>query len=125
MVRVGNSRGRMSEWSNIFPVNVETPLEKPSDFQAQASAEGVRLSGKRPTKAAFASFEKPIKRKSRRCSRPWTSLNMWMLQPSTESPTNTSSKGCMKKRKAMPAGPAAIIPKDISRRLCPRASPRR
>ncbi len=57
-VRVGNRRGRMSEWSNIYSVNVETPLEKPSDFQAQASAEGVRLTWKAANESSFRIFRK-------------------------------------------------------------------
>src|ERR1700730_10924427 len=47
-VRVGNNRGRMSDWSNIAVVNVETPLDKPSDFQATPSPEGVRLTWTAP-----------------------------------------------------------------------------
>src|SRR5260370_41718850 len=58
MVRVGNSRGRMSAWSNIFPVNVEMPLAKPSDFQAQPSLEGVRLSWNAPNENSFRVFRK-------------------------------------------------------------------
>jgi len=112
MVRVGNSRGRMSEWSNIFPVNVETPLEKPSDFQAKASPEGVRLTWNAPNESSFRVFRKADQEKE-------PALLTTVDKPEYVDGTAEYGKpyeyfvqGVHEKAESDAAGPAAITPKD-------------
>jgi len=57
-VRLGNVRGRMSEWSNLIVVTVEPPLATPSAFLAEPVADGVRLSWTAPTPGSFRIFRK-------------------------------------------------------------------
>jgi len=57
-VRLGNTRGRMSDWSNFYPVAVEQPLRKPTDVKAESVAEGVRLTWNAPDQTAFRIFRK-------------------------------------------------------------------
>jgi hypothetical protein len=57
-VRVGNSKGRMSDWSNFFVVNVEPPLAKPAGLKAESVPEGVRLTWSAPGENAFRIYRK-------------------------------------------------------------------
>ena len=57
-VRLGNTKGRMSEWSNFVPVTIEAPLAKPADVKAESVAEGVRLTWNEPNVTAFRIFRK-------------------------------------------------------------------
>jgi hypothetical protein len=57
-VRLGNAKGRMSEWSNFFIVNVEPPLAKPANFKADSVLEGVRLAWSAPNESAFRIYRK-------------------------------------------------------------------
>ncbi len=57
-VRVGNTKGRMSDWSNFFPVTVEPPLAKPANLRAEPVPEGVRLTWNAPNQTAFRVFRK-------------------------------------------------------------------
>lgn len=57
-VRVGNNKGRMSEWSNFFPVTVEPQLATPSAFKAEPVPEGVRLTWSAPNETNFRIFRK-------------------------------------------------------------------
>src|SRR6202162_876205 len=111
-VRVGNSRGRMSEWSNVFAVNVETPLAKPSDFQAQALPDGVRLTWNAANESSFHIFRKVDQEKEH------------ALLATVDKPeyVDTSSEygksyeyyvqGIHEKTESDTAGPAEITPKD-------------
>lgn len=42
-VRLGNSKGRVSEWSNRATIAVAPPVDKPANFTAAASPQGVVL----------------------------------------------------------------------------------
>jgi hypothetical protein len=112
MVRVGNSRGRMSAWSNIFPVNVETPLAKPSDFQAQPSPEGVRLAWNAPNENSFRVFRKLDQEKEPTLLA--TTDKPEYLDASTEygKPYEYYVQGIHEKTESEVAGPAQITPKD-------------
>ncbi|MGD0296501.1 MAG: hypothetical protein ABSE86_05245 [Bryobacteraceae bacterium] len=57
-VRLGNTKGRMSDWSNFVPVTIEAPLAKPADLKAESVAEGVRLTWNEPNVTAFRIFRK-------------------------------------------------------------------
>jgi hypothetical protein len=57
-VRLGNTKGRMSDWSNFVPVTIETPLAKPADVKVENVAEGVRLTWTEPNLTAFRIFRK-------------------------------------------------------------------
>jgi len=57
-VRVANTRGRNSEWSNLAPVSVEQPLVTPSDFKAEASPQGVALTWSAPGAMQFHIYRK-------------------------------------------------------------------
>lgn len=57
-VRVGNAKGRMSEWSNFVTVMVETPLATPADFRAEPVPQGVRVTWNAPGAASFRIYRK-------------------------------------------------------------------
>ena len=57
-VRLGNSKGRMSEWSNFVPITIEAPLRKPADLKAEPAPEGVRVTWNDPNVIAFRIFRK-------------------------------------------------------------------
>jgi len=57
-VRVGNDKGRMSEWSNFFVVAVETPLAKPTDLRADPVPDGIKLTWTAPGVTSFRIFRK-------------------------------------------------------------------
>ena len=111
-VRVGNSRGRMSEWSNVFAVNVETPLAKPSDFQVQASPDGVRLTWNAPNENSFHIFRKADQEKDPALLA--TVDKPEYVDTSTEygKPYEYYVQGIHEKTASDTAGPAAITPKD-------------
>ncbi len=57
-VRLANMKGRMSDWSNFFPITIETPLPKPAGLKVENVAEGVRLTWTEPNLTAFRIFRK-------------------------------------------------------------------
>jgi hypothetical protein len=57
-VRLGNTKGRVSDWSNFVPLTIETPLAKPTNVKAENVAEGVRLTWAEPNLTAFRIFRK-------------------------------------------------------------------
>jgi hypothetical protein len=57
-VRLGNTKGRMTDWSNYYPVTVEQPLSNPADVKAESVAEGVRVTWSAPNQPAFRIFRK-------------------------------------------------------------------
>jgi hypothetical protein len=57
-VRLGNTKGRMSDWSNFVPLTIEAPLAKPVNVKAENVAEGVRLTWTEPNLTAFRIFRK-------------------------------------------------------------------
>lgn len=113
VVRVGNSRGRMSEWSNVVVVNVETPLEKPSDLQARPAPEGVRLTWNAPAENAFRIFRKADQEKEP--SVLTTTDKPEYLDTSTEygKPYEYFVQAIHEKTESDVAGPADITPTDL------------
>jgi len=57
-VRVANTRGRNSEWSNLATVRVEQPLATPADVKAQSAPQGVALSWSAPGSQQFRVYRK-------------------------------------------------------------------
>jgi hypothetical protein len=57
-VRLGNTKGRMSDWSNFVPLTIEAPLAKPANVKAENVAEGVRLTWNEPNLTAFRVYRK-------------------------------------------------------------------
>jgi len=57
-VRVGNARGRMSQWSNIVILTVEQPLATPANLHAEGIVQGVRLTWTAPNQASFRIYRK-------------------------------------------------------------------
>jgi fibronectin type 3 domain-containing protein len=47
-VRMINHKGRASEWSNLVPLTVTSPLGKPAALSAEATASGVKLTWQGP-----------------------------------------------------------------------------
>jgi len=43
-VRTAGPKGRFSDWSNLVALPIQPPLERPTELQATATAEGVKLS---------------------------------------------------------------------------------
>jgi hypothetical protein len=111
-VRVGSSQGRMSEWSNVFPLNIEAPLDKPSGFQAHAIPEGVRLTWNAPNENNFRVFRKADQEKEPVLLA--TADHPEYVDKSTEygMPYQYYVQGIHEKTESDTAGPAAITPKD-------------
>jgi hypothetical protein len=111
-VRVGNSRGRLSEWSNVFAVNIETPLAKPSDFQVHGSPDGVRLTWNAPNENSFHVFRKADQEKEPALLA--TTDKPEYVDASAEygKPYEYFVQGAHEKTESDAAGPAAITPKD-------------
>jgi fibronectin type III domain protein len=57
-VRIGNAKGRMSEWSNFVTRTIQTPLTMPTGFEAQATPNGVRLEWKAPGESKFRLYRR-------------------------------------------------------------------
>ncbi len=57
-VRVGNARGRVSQWSNIVILTVEQPLATPANLRAEAVVQGVRLTWIAPNQTSFRIYRK-------------------------------------------------------------------
>ncbi len=57
-VRLGNTKGRMSEWSNFVPITVEAPLTNPTNVKAEPVPEGVRITWNEANVAAFRILRK-------------------------------------------------------------------
>jgi hypothetical protein len=112
-VRVGNNRGRMSEWSNIFPVTVETPLEKPSNFKAQASPEGVRLTWTASNESSFRVFRKADQEKEPALLATVDKPEYVDASVDYGKPYEYFVQGVHEKTESDAAGPAGITPKDI------------
>jgi len=57
-VRVGNAKGRMSQWSNIAIANIEPPLAAPTGVKTESMAEGVGITWKAPNENSFRLYRK-------------------------------------------------------------------
>ena len=57
-VRVGNAKGRMSEWSNLVVLQIKPPLATPSNLQAIGVAQGVRLEWRAPEEPRFRIYRR-------------------------------------------------------------------
>src|ERR1700675_3302429 len=111
-VRVGNSRGRMSEWSNVFAVNIETPLAKPSDFEVHSSPDGVRLTWNAPNESSFHIFRKTDQEKEPALLGTVDKPEYVDASAEYGKPYEYFVQGFHKKTESDAAGPAAITPKD-------------
>ena len=112
-VRVGNTKGRMSEWSNVAVVNVEQPLAAPVEFKAESMPEGVGLSWKAPNENLFRVYRKEAQDKE-------TTLLGTTDKPEYLDTTSEYGKtydyyvqGVHDKTESDAVGPAHISPKDI------------
>jgi fibronectin type 3 domain-containing protein len=112
-VRVGNTKGRMSEWSNVFAVNIEPPLEKPADFQAQPAPDGVRLTWNAPHEHSFRIFRKADQEKEPALLA--TTDKPEYVDTATDygKPYEYYVQGIHEKTESDTAGPASITPTDI------------
>ena len=111
-VRVGNSRGRMSEWSNVFAVNIETPLAKPSDFQARTSPDGVRLTWNAPNESSFHIFRKTDQEKEPALLATVDKPEYVDASVEYGKPYEYYVQGIHEKTESDAAGPAPVIPTD-------------
>jgi len=57
-VRVANTKGRMSDWSNFQFVNVQPPLAPPTAFHLTPVLEGVRLAWSAPNETKFRIYRR-------------------------------------------------------------------
>ena len=110
--RVGNAKGRMSAWSNVYTVAVEQPLIRPSDFKAEPSAQGVRLTWDAPNENSFRVFRKTDQERE-------PSLLATADKPEYVDASSEYGKAYQyyvqaihDKTESEVAGPAAITPKD-------------
>lgn len=60
-VRVANSKGRMSEWSNLATVRVEAPIATPSAFTVDPDPQGVLLRWNAPNQTSFRIYRSSSK----------------------------------------------------------------
>ena len=113
VVRLGNVKGRMSVWSNVAAVNVETPLAAPSDFKAEPSPEGVRLTWNAPGESSFRIFRKADQEKEPSVLA--SSDKAEYVDTSSEygKPYEYYVQGLHEKTETDVAGPVGITPKDI------------
>ena len=113
-VRLGNTKGRMSEWSNFVAITVEAPLAKPADVKAEGVPEGVRLTWSEPNLTAFRIFRKAERAEGADAARQLQiSRNTWTPPPNTERPTNITCRESTTKPKATWWQSNSITPKDI------------
>lgn len=112
-VRVGNPKGRMSEWSNIYVLSVEQPLAAPADFRLQPVPEGVRLAWSAPGENSFRIFRKSGDEKEPALLA--TADHPEYLDTSTEYGKTYEYyvQGVHDKTESEVAGPESITPKDI------------
>jgi hypothetical protein len=57
-VRLGNTKGRMSDWSNFVALTIDVPLVKPVEVKAEPVPDGVRVTWSEPNLTAFRIFRK-------------------------------------------------------------------
>ena len=111
-VRVANTRGRYSEWSNLVTLSVETPLATPVGLNAEATAQGVALTWTAPGISQFRIYRKAGDERE-------AALVATSNQPSYGDHTAEYGKsydyyveGVHEKATSDMAGPASITPKD-------------
>ena len=63
-VRVGNAKGRMSEWSNLVVLQIKPPLATPSDLRVSGVPQGVRLQWRAPDEPRFRVYRRVDKETS-------------------------------------------------------------
>lgn len=113
VVRVGNIKNRMSQWSNIAILNIEEPLATPTDFKAQSMAEGVGLTWKALNENSFRLYRKESQEKEPTvlgtCDKPE------YLDTTSEFDKTYDYyvQAFHDKTESETAGPAQITPKDI------------
>lgn len=112
-VRVANTSGRNSEWSNFVTLCVEQPLPKPSEFKAEASAGGVALAWNAPQAKQFRVYRKTADQQS-------PALLATVTEPKYTDSTAEYGKayayyvqGVRDKTESDVAGPETITPIDI------------
>ncbi|HLG98865.1 MAG TPA: hypothetical protein VKX49_21310 [Bryobacteraceae bacterium] len=112
-VRIANSNGRFSEWSNLVTLTVEPPLATPANLKAESAPQGVQLNW---TASGAAQFR--IYRKTGDQTTP--TLLASSDQPSYVDPTAEFGKtyqyyveALHDKAVSEVAGPVAIAPKDV------------
>ena len=57
-VRMGNAKGRMSDWSNLAVVTVQPPLATPANVRITGVPDGVRLDWEAPNEPRFRIFRR-------------------------------------------------------------------
>jgi hypothetical protein len=57
-VRISNAKGRFSDWSNLFPIQVVASLAKPSNLSAKDVPDGVQVQWSAPNEKSFRVFRK-------------------------------------------------------------------
>ena len=113
-VRLANTKGRNSDWSNFATLSVEPPLAKPANFKAEAGPQGVALTWNAPQAQQFRVYRKAGEETdafpagNRRPNR-----NIWTPPRNTERLTNTTSKASMTRLRATWPDPRRITPKDV------------
>ena len=112
-VRLSNIRGRLSAWSNLVIVPVETPLPVPTALEATAVAEGVRVAWTAPNENAFRVFRKTGEEKE--ATVVGTSDKPEYVDSTTEygKTYEYSVQATHEKAESEIAGPASVTPKDI------------
>ena len=112
-VRLANSKGRLSDWSNFVPLKVEQPLATPANFKAEAVPQGVSLAWTEPEVSQFRVY-----RKTDQDKQPFVLATT--QQPDYLDSTAEYGKtyeyyveGVRDKAVSDTAGPVSIAPKDV------------
>lgn len=111
-VRIANTKGRFSDWSNLFILQVTPPLAKPTSLTTKNVPQGVLLTWSAPNQTSFRIFRKEA-------DDPEPSPLGTSDKPEYLDKTSTYGKtyqywvqGVQDKTESETAGPEAISPKD-------------
>jgi fibronectin type 3 domain-containing protein len=112
-VRLANSKGRLSDWSNFATLRIEEPLATPANFKVADVPQGVSLTWTEPAVSQFRVYRKTAQDKQ-------PSLLATTQEPNYLDSTTEYGKtyeyhieGVHEKTVSDLAGPLSITPKDV------------
>ena len=112
-VRVENSKGRASEWSNLVLVPVEAPLPTPAGLRADSVREGVRVAWTSPASGSFRILRRTGEEKN---ASPLATVDKPPFVDTVAEYGKSYDyyvQTFHNKAESDPAGPASVTPKDV------------
>ena len=112
-VRLANSKGRLSDWSNFVTLKIDEPLATPANFKAEAVPQGVSLSWTEPATSQFRVYRKA--EQDRQPSLLGTTQEPNYLDSSADygKAYEYYVEGVRDQAVSDTAGPVSITPKDV------------